>query len=226
MTLTQNLSDPVDSDSARRRCATVRETLIRAGLYAAGPSDSVIPLRPLDHATNRWRIAPGPFVLSHEEVTYFRTLGQDLLLFYRALNRLYMESVRGTQPAWVTAYLDQGKPESLISFSRMNRFRNMVPAVIRPDVIPTPAGMVITELDSVPGGIGITAGLAQGYADFEGQPARIIGGRDGMVQGFASMLRSEQSEPPGCVAIVVSDEAQDYRPEMQWLADRLSEIGL
>ena len=59
--------------------------------------------------------------------------------FYQALNRLYMESIRGTQPAWVAAYLDQGKPESLISFSRMNRFRNMAPAVIRPDIIPTPA---------------------------------------------------------------------------------------
>ena len=46
-----------------------------------------------------------------------------------------------------------------------------------------------------------------------------------MVQGFASMLRSEQNDTPGCVAIVVSDEARDYRPEMRWLADRLSEIG-
>ena len=229
MTLTQNLSDPVDSDSARRRCSTVRETLIRAGLYAAGPSDGVIATRSSDHATNRWRIAPDPFVLSPGEVTYFRTLGQDLLAFYRALNRLYVESIRGTQPTWAAAYLDQGKPESLVSFSRMNRFRNMTPAVIRPDIIPTPGGMVITELDSVPGGIGMTACLAQGYADLEGlegQPARIIGGRDGMVQGFASMLRSEQNDTPGCVAIVVSDEAQDYRQEMQWLADRLSEIGL
>jgi hypothetical protein len=186
----------------------------------------VIPPGPPDHATNRWRIAPSPFQLSPDEVTYFRTLGQDLLSFYRTLNRLYMESVRRTQPAWIATYLDQGKPQSLVSFSRMNRFRNSVPAVIRPDVIPTPTGMVITELDSVPGGIGMTACLARAYADLDGQPGRIVGERDGMIQGFASMLRSEQSHAPGCVAIVVSDEARGYKPEMQWLADRLSEIGL
>ena len=43
----------------------------------------------------------------------------------------------------------------------MKRFRDQLPAVIRPDIIPTQDGMVITELDSVPGGIGITACLLQ-----------------------------------------------------------------
>jgi hypothetical protein len=176
--------------------------------------------------TARWRITPAPFPLSREETAFFRLLGQDLLSFYRALNRLYLESARGAMPDWVARYLDQGKPEPLVAFARMNRFRQALPAVIRPDVIPTPTGMAITELDSVPGGIGLTACLAQSYADLDGRSHRLIGGRDGMIQGFAAMVRSAQGDTAGCAAIVVSEEAKDYRPEMRWLARHLSDIGL
>ena len=55
--------------------------------------------------------SPEPFLLSSGDVL-FRCLGTPLLAWYRALNRLYFESVHGTQPAWVAAYLDQGKPDS------------------------------------------------------------------------------------------------------------------
>ena len=136
-----------------------------------------------------------------------------------------MDSVRGNAPAWVSAYLDQGKPESLVAYARMNRFRHALPAVIRPDIIPTSSGMVITELDSVPGGIGLTGCLAQAYADLEADE-RLIGGRDGMIRGFAAMIQALCGTMPGCAAIVVSQEAEDYRAEMRWLAGRLRDIGL
>ncbi len=154
------------------------------------------------------------------------TLGPHLLSFYRALNRLYSESLKGLQPAWVAGYLDQGKPESLLQYSRMKRFRDEVPAVIRPDIIPTQDGMVITELDSVPGGMGLTACLSQIYHDLDDGQSQIIGGRNGMVRGFARMLRSYQAQRTGCVAILVSEESKDYRPEMSWLAEQLREEGL
>ncbi|HKC95736.1 MAG TPA: hypothetical protein VKB81_17120, partial [Nitrospira sp.] len=137
--------------------------------------------------------------------------------------------MRKTQPAWVAGYLDHGKPEGLIAFSRMKRFRDHLPAVIRPDIIPTSDGMVITELDSVPGGIGLTAALSRAYADsFSSSDvsAQLIGGRDGMVDGFATMLREQRGQHEGVVAIIVSEEAKDYRPEMTWLAAELSARGL
>ncbi|MFO0731247.1 MAG: hypothetical protein U0231_20945 [Nitrospiraceae bacterium] len=146
------------------------------------------------------------------------------------MNRLYVDSTRNLQPSWVASYLDQGKPESLIAYSRMNRFRNHLPAVIRPDIIPTADGMVITELDSVPGGIGLTACLTAAYDEQRGKTASATrstnpAGPDGMIQQFAAMLRSQQADHPGCIAIVVSEEAKDYRPEMQWMAEQLREIG-
>jgi len=183
----------------------------------------------------RFRVAPTPFPLSPSDVAFFQHLGQDLLAFYRALNRLYQDSSRGIQPPWIAAYLDQGKPESLVTYGRMNRFRNLLPGIIRPDVIPTADGMVITELDSVPGGIGLTGCLTRAYddqieldnptTDTQAERSPLIAGRDGMLQGFAAMVRAQQSDQEGCLAIVVSDEAKEYRPEMEWMAGRLREIG-
>ena len=66
----------------------------------------------------------------------------------------------------------------------MKRFRDQLPAVIRPDIIPTQDGMVITELDSVPGGIGMTACLSALYADREAGGLSLAGGLDGDGSGI------------------------------------------
>ena len=224
MTQPSHLLDLVGSNL--RRCLRLRDKLVEAGLFLPGQTGNPPPSSLLHSATTTWRIAPVPFSLSREQVTWFSSLGAPLLSFYRALNRLYGESVRGTQPAWIAGYLDQGKPEALVTYSRMKRFRDQLPAVIRPDVIPTSDGMVVTELDSVPGGIGLTACLAHLYALTDSASPFPIGGPDGMIQGFATMLRDQQGQHPGCVAMLVSDEAKDYRPEMKWLADRLRERGV
>ena len=127
-----------------------RETLIQEGLFVAGKED-------------HWRIGCHPFLLSPQQGKFLEDLGQHLLAFYLAINRLYMESLSGTQPTWVHKYLDMGKPNDLLDFARMNRFKNHVPGVIRPDLIPTDSGMALTELDSVPGGIGLTGCLCRLY---------------------------------------------------------------
>ena len=239
MALAPHPSSPT-SQNLLHRCAFVRDALVRDGLYDGAGDFKHGPVGPADQAvTTRWRIAPGPLLLPPHEAAFLQSLGRHLLAFYRALNRLYQESLRGAQPAWVAGYLDQGKPESLVSYSRMKRFRDLTPTVIRPDIMPTDEGMVITELDSVPGGIGLTAALAQAYTQLDlpsGSStlhasrvtlhADILGGPDGMVQGFARMLRAQIGDRTGCVTIVVSEEAKDYRPEMTWMAARLREQGL
>jgi hypothetical protein len=228
LALAGEVSSRTDHADARQRCIAVREALIRAKLFSETVTDPA--------ATTRWRVSPEPVRLSPEQLHLFETLGAQLLAFYRALNRLYFESVHGTQPAWVASYLDQGKPDSLIAYSRLDRFRDLLPDVIRPDVIPTDTGMVITELDSVPGGIGLTACMSKAYSEWPtadgqssapgAQPVELVGGADGMVRGFAAMVRERMKGRTGGVAIVVSEEAQDYRPEMEWMAARLRERDL
>jgi len=224
----------LELEAAISRCTAIRTHLRAANLFAPSSQGHATAGASTGPATASWRISPCPLTLTRDEEAFFTALGSRLLSFYRALNRLHQESLRGVQPAWVSHYLDQGKPEGLVAYSRMKRFRESLPAVIRPDVIPTEDGMIITELDAVPGGIGLTAAMSHAYADLESQHAALsteprcglVGGRDGMVQGFASMLRTAQGRHTGAIAIVVSEEAKDYRPEMGWLALQLREQGI
>src|SRR6201987_594312 len=93
--------------------------------------------------------------------------------------------------------------------------KNEWPRVIRPDLLITDEGLSITELDSVPGGIGLTAWLNQTYARMG---FNVAGGADGMLRGFASIF----GDAPR-VDILVSEVSATYRPEMAWVASHLGE---
>ena len=162
-------------------------------------------------AEKEWLLSPRAFSLSDRFVNGLEKLGYRLHLFQRACNLLYQLSVRGKQPAWIAAYLDAGKPPELVALSRERIFRDDIPRVIRPDIIPTEHGFTIAELDSVPGGIGLTAWFNLTYG---GLGDEVVGGPHGMMDGFASIF------PGG--DIVIADEAGTYRPEMEWLANELN----
>jgi hypothetical protein len=157
-------------------------------------------------------LSPDPFPIDDKFAKELEQLGHRLYVFQRACNELYQRSIKGKQPVWVAQYLDAGKPPDLIEFSRQKQFRDDIPLVIRPDLILTEAGYTIAEIDSVPGGIGLTAWLNQTYA---GLGRDIIGGRDEMLEGFRGLL-SEGGD------IVISEEASTYRPEMNWVAAQLN----
>ncbi|HEY0791665.1 MAG TPA: hypothetical protein VGD78_11425 [Chthoniobacterales bacterium] len=160
-------------------------------------------------AEKEWNLAPEPFFIDAACAGYLERLGHWLFKFLRAANLLYHQSRRGKQPAWIAEYLDAGKPEALKGL--WPAARGDLPKVIRPDIILTPEGLVLSEIDAVPGGIGLTGWLNQAYADLGFD---VIGGKNGMVDGFRSIL------PKGVIA--VSKEAATYRPEMQWLAGELN----
>jgi hypothetical protein len=164
-------------------------------------------------AEKDWLLSPDPFPIEQKFLTELEQLGHRLFVFQRACNQLYQLSVKGKQPDWVARYLDAGKPKELVEFSRRKEIRDDLPRVIRPDLILTDNGYIIAEIDSVPGGIGLTAWLNQTYSAFDKE---IIGGTDGMLDGFQSVL-------PNGGDIVVSQEASTYRPEMEWIAARLNE---
>src|SRR5581483_11242205 len=87
-----------------------------------------------------------------------------------------------------------------------------------PDILLTENGFTVTELDSVPGGIGLTAWLNKTYSNPELRTpnAELIGGADGMLRGFESIFGDAKQ-----VHIVVSEEAKTYRPEMEWIAGQV-----
>ena len=154
-----------------------------------------------------WRIAPASFPISPSLFAELELLGPRLLAFYRACNTLYRHSVAGKQPGWVAGYLDAGKPRELIELSRSERFKGALPRVIRPDVILNDDSFFVSELDSVPGGIGVTGWLGKTYGELGEE---IVGGAHGMMEGFAGILGERG-------VVVVSEESVTYRPEMEWL---------
>ncbi len=169
-----------------------------------------------------WRISPEPFPLAQNLAREIESLGRVVLQFYRAVNLLYRKSVAGQQPEWVARWLDLGKPAELIAWQRSPAFKNDVPRVIRPDLLLTDNGLRITELDSVPGGIGLTAWLNQTYSHsaLRTPHSALVGGADGMLRGFAAIFDDAKQ-----VHIVVSEEAATYKPEMVWLAEQLNAQG-
>jgi len=210
-------ADPSKESRFRQKSESVLKALVGDGLYT-DPRSGKEP-----QGNDRWLIGPEPFWLEPQELGYLEQLGQHLLKFYRGINHLYFESIKGRQPGWVRDYFQLGKPESLIEYGRMNRFKDTLPGVIRPDLLPTETGMVATELDSVPGGIGLTASLGRHYARLGDE---IAGGADGMTKGFVKMVRHFSNGQDPLTAIVVSEESRDYRPEMRYLANALTSHGL
>ncbi|MHB1551781.1 MAG: hypothetical protein ACYCX6_11405, partial [Vulcanimicrobiaceae bacterium] len=138
--------------TAREQAHHLYET-IPPGLFKAEDAGETIA----------WRISPEPFALSPKTLDDIVQTGRDLFAFYRAINSLYNRSVRGSAPAFVAAYLDQGKPEYIVRLSRQNRFKQDIPHVIRPDLILTDGGFIASELDSVPGGMGFLGAMSEAY---------------------------------------------------------------
>ncbi len=170
-----------------------------------------------------WRVSPEPFALSPKTVAQLEQIGHDLLAFYRALNNLYNRSARGTAPAFIAEYLDHGKPEHIVRLERQNRFKQEIPGVIRPDLLLTDDGFAASELDSVPGGMGFVGAMAEAYCK---AGIESIGGPNGIPLSFAKMLAHATGVEKPAVAIVVSDESGDYRPELRWLAATMRRLEI
>src|SRR3954471_20559318 len=185
--------------TAPERAEAIRQRIPHEGLFAGYD----------------WRISPEPFRISPELLKEFQFLGRVFLQFYRAVNLLYRQSLAGKQPAWIAAVLETGKPAELIELQRSPAFINDVPRVIRPDILLTDAGgVMVSELDSVPGRLGLTAWLNQTYAALGS--VNVIGGDRAMLDGFAAIFGSAAR-----AHILISEEASTYRPEMRWITEQL-----
>lgn len=196
-TLRRPMSSPVASDPVAT-AQRIQDALPEGGLFAE----------------KAWRISPDPFALTKGEVKTLERLGPLLLRFQRACDLIYRRSRNGSLPGWIADYLDRGKPLDLLEMGLATPVLESVPRVIRPDLILTERGFTATELDSVPGGIGLTAWLEEIYSK-ENPAAELIGGAGGMIEGFSSLFSDEGAN------ILVSEESADYRPEMEWLSSKL-----
>lgn len=172
-----------------------------------------------------WIYAPEPFKLTTTQSEELHAIGIACLQFYEALNALYTK-LKEAKPIlrngqldadWALHYLEQGKPEYLLNHAISKKVRTLLPPVIRPDLLLTDKGWILTELDSVPGGIGLTAFL---YALYE-KNTNLLGSKKAFIEYFWKALMTNSGKQE--LLIVVSEEASTYRPEMEWLAKELGD---
>ncbi|MFA5058397.1 MAG: hypothetical protein WC485_09810 [Opitutaceae bacterium] len=193
--------------------------------------NSALGAQPLFEAKT-WQLSPEAWPLTPEQVLQLDHIGAACLEFHQALETLYLRSAADKNllrnkplvAPWVAEYLDRGKPAGLVQHAREGRQRGIFPTVLRPDLLLTEHGFALTELDSVPGGIGLTAFLNRLYEGADG--AGIVGHGDRMIDGFyESLVALLPQKATPLIALLVSDEASTYRPEMQWLAGELQQRG-
>lgn len=179
-----------------------------------------------------WQLSPQAWPLTAAQAEQLEQIGAACLEFHQALETLYLRSAVGKNllrnkplmAPWVAEYLDRGKPAALVQHARDPKNRGQFPTVVRPDLLLTDEGFALTELDSVPGGIGLTAFLNRLYG---GETDRtVLGHGDAMVENFhASLAALRPGVRNPLIALIVSDEASTYRPEMQWLAEQQQRLG-
>ncbi len=160
-----------------------------------------------------WQWSDIPFRIEHDDLRFLEGLGKKLAVFLKASDKLYRSSVASEAPAWISEWLDQGKPEEVINLGRESSQKGVIPRVLRPDLIKTDEGWALTEIDAVPGGVGLTAWLQEQYGKMGHS---LVGGSGGM-RSMAEAILGTSGE------VVISQEAADYRPEWEFLvgADRV-----
>ncbi len=167
-------------------------------------------------AEKTWRIAAEPWRFSAEKARELEEIGDACLAFYRASEKLYLASASGKSllrngevyAPWVAEILDRGKPKRFVEHQRSGTLAGTLPPVIRPDLLVTENGFALTELDSVPGGIGLTAFLEDCYCGETEIPELFF---DALTDGNAAVR----------IAVAVSEESATYRPEFEYLSRRL-----
>ena len=99
-----------------------------------------------------------------------KKIREDFPIFRNNPDLVFLDNASTTQ-----------KPQSVIDLQRDHAFKYCLPSVIRPDILLTETGWHIKELDSVPGGIGLTVWLNETYD-------KVIGGSRGMLEVFSGIF--------------------------------------
>lgn len=182
-------------------------------------------------ADKTWQTSPHAFPLTSEQVAELKKIGEACHAFYKAQELLYSRSAQGKKilrnseflAPWIATCLDRGKPAGLIAHGRHRTVKNQSPVVLRPDLLITENGFALTELDSVPGGIGLTAYLNELYAADDPNILGALRQPELFYQHVAALAPAETTAP--LIAIVISDESATYRPEFEWIAAKLRDQG-
>ncbi|MFA9289272.1 MAG: hypothetical protein ACEQSA_05340 [Weeksellaceae bacterium] len=152
-----------------------------------------------DDNTIPFRVSSTPLEITQSQSTEIEHLGHDITQYVSAVDELYHDDPR------VKALLDRGKPEIFLADEDPRYL------FVRPDLILTPQGFSICEIETSPFGLALADILNHAYRD----------------EGYETLVGSEDlkehihATTPLDGTIVYSDKTQAYAGQLHFLADRL-----
>jgi hypothetical protein len=183
-----------------------------------------LPEKPLYAALDAeglgWPLAPEPYPLKAHQLPLLEALGPALWRYQQACQQLYKLALTDATYGWLKALFHKGKPSWLMTFSEMKRIKNHQHLVIRPDLLVTPDGFALTEMENAaPAGIGFTTALQAAYQALGFKPYGWADLPDAFLQMLVSAYRIQykgEKETPS-IALLVSEDFNDYRREFEHL---------
>lgn len=148
-----------------------------------------------------FRVSPKPLELTASQTREMHAIGADVTNYFGAVDQLYRTDGR------VQSLLNTGKPEIFLT----DQTRPTDYLFVRPDLIITPSGFSICEVETSPFGLALAEILNRGYrqAGFE----TLVG--DGTLPEYV------QANTPIEGSIIYSKKTSSYSGQMTFLADEV-----
>lgn len=173
-----------------------------------------------------WELSPSPLKLSPQIHQEINEIAPPCFEFLKAINKLYFTSKQNKSLLrnkelildWIPNYFERGKSPSLLNHLNHPTNKHPLPHIIRPDLLLTKEGLMMTELEVIPGGIGLTSFLHRIY---ETKFTPLLGSSEKMLEGFYQELSSLTKTQNPTITILTNEESSMYTPEFEWLSNEL-----
>lgn len=175
---------------------------MRAALEAVIGNYSIYKARKDKFETGQkipFRVSPVPFQLTLEQKREIYTIGHDVTAYFQVVDEIYQKDIG------LKAILDMGKPQIFINNQPSHYL------FVRPDLILTPQGFSLCEIETSPFGLALAEILNRAYQS----------------EGFETLIpKSTLSEEvkkrtPVDGKIIFSNKTQAYSGQMAFLADQI-----
>ncbi len=148
-----------------------------------------------------FRVSPTPFVLDDVQKKEVMAIGSDVVSYFSAIDILYKTDERAKK------VLDTGKPEIVLGDAE----KSSEYLFVRPDLIITPHGFSICEIETSPFGLALAEILNKGYQQ-EGFETMVD---NGTLPGYV------QNNTPVEGRIIYSNKTSSYSGQMSYLAEEI-----
>lgn len=175
---------------------------MRSTIESALGSHSIYHARRKEFDTGQkipFRVSPRPLELSLKESSELNELGVDMAHYFTTVDALY------NNDDTVRKLLDRGKPEIFLG-ERPQQY-----LFIRPDIIITPRGFSVCEVETSPFGLALAEVLNRAYRD-AGHETLITNG---------TLPAHIQAHTPSEGTLIFSNKTQQYSGQMTFLADQV-----